>query len=498
MGPYSVIGEGCVVGENASVKRSVLWPGSRLARGAQARGCVLGTGAVLGEAAQAYEESVLGAGAVLGERAVLLPGVKLWPGKRCADGERLDANLVWGSRREAGFAAGRLTLDGPAQAVRAAQALCATLKPRELLLGRMTGGAAGALWHAAASGAMAQGVRVLDAGACALPQLRHAQRTLRCDCAALVEDRGLMPLNALGARLPGRLQRAVAGQYARQDFAAPFSGDAPPIEAVSTRGAYVADTAAAFAADASCAPPVALYAREEGLRSLAEEAFRRAGLYVRAEGDPAGMTLAPGEVGVCLEDGGERCALADERGMLTEGEQQLLLTWTLLSLGETTLLLPVQATRVAQSLALRRRARVEYVSGESAAWMNALAERSPAQFALHCDGIRAALAMLSALTEAGLTLEDWRRSMPAVSRRSRSVPIPPAQTGRILRAMARREQHVELGGGMRFSRDNGWAWICPDEARPQFRIVAEAASEETARELCDFCESELKRIAGQK
>jgi hypothetical protein len=30
------------------------------------------------------------------------------------------------------------------------------------------------------------------------------------------------------------------------------------------------------------------------------------------------------------------------------------------------------------------------------------------------------------------------------------------------------------------------------------RIITEAASEEYARELCDFCETELKRIAAEK
>ncbi len=496
VGPYSVIGEDCVVGENASVKRSVLWPGARLLGGAQARGCVLAAGAVLGEGAQAYEESVLGTGAALGERGVLLPGVKLWPGKRGGDGERLDANLVWGGCRGAEFSGGRMALSSPAQAVRAAQALAAALKPRELLLGRGAGGTAGALWHAAAAGALAQGVAVLDAGACPLPQLRHAQRALGCDCAALVEEGGLTPLNRLGARLLNRQQRAVSGQIARQDFAAPFSGMTPGIEAVGgTRAAYVAEAASAFAADPAAAPPVALYAREEGLRELAASAFRRAGLFVRAAAEPADMAPGPGEVGVCLADGGESCALADESGALSEAQQQLLMAWTLLELGERTLLLPVQATRAARELACQHGARVEYVGGEGALWMNALAERFPVQFALQSDGIRAALAMLGALTAAGLTLSDWRDSMPAVSRRSRSVPVPPSQTGRVLRALARRERGAELGGGMRFTRDNGWAWVCPDEGRARFRVVAEAASEETAKELCDFCEAELKRLS---
>ena len=57
---------------------------------------------------------------------------------------------------------------------------------------------------------------------------------------------------------------------------------------------------------------------------------------------------------------------------------------------------------------------------------------------------------------------------------------------------------MEFGGGMRLSRKDGWAWICPDENKPRLRIVAESQSEEYARELCDFCERELKRIAGEK
>ena len=497
VGPYSVIGEGCVIGENASVKRAVLWPGARLESGAQARGCVLAAGARLGPGAQAYEEAVLGTGASLGERAVLPQGVKLWPGKRAADGERVEANLVWGSRVDPAFRAGALPADTPARAARAAQAIAAVLKPRELLLGREPSAVADALWHAAAAGAMAQGVQVLDAGVAVLPVLRHAQRALRCDAAALVRAEEILPLNEWGARLMNRQQRAVAALNARQDYAEPFSCGARPIEdAAGAEMAYAADAAGRFRADPKAAPPVALYATEPALLSLAERAFRRAGLRVRAEGDPARMELSPGEAGVCLTDGGEGFSMADESGALDDAQQQLLAAWTALEAGQDALLLPVQATRAIQPLAARYGARTEYVAGEPALWMNELARRQPEQFPLRFDGIAGALAALSALTEAGLTLDEWRRSMPAVARRSRTVPIAPGQAGRVLHALAQREPRVELGGGMRLNRDDGWAWVCPDEGRPEMRIVAESASAETARELCDFCESELKRLAG--
>ena len=85
--------------------------------------------------------------------------------------------------------------------------------------------------------------------------------------------------------------------------------------------------------------------------------------------------------------------------------------------------------------------------------------------------------------------------MPQVYRRSRSVDVPASQTGRVLRAFAGAEKDVSLGGGVRFEREGGWGWVCPDERRPAFQIVAESADAEFARELCDFCERELKRLA---
>jgi len=87
--------------------------------------------------------------------------------------------------------------------------------------------------------------------------------------------------------------------------------------------------------------------------------------------------------------------------------------------------------------------------------------------------------------------------MPRIHRRSRTVDVPLSETGRVLHHFAQREQQTELGGGVRFIREGGWAWVCPDEQRPEFRIVTESASAEFARELCDFCESELKRLTGK-
>ena len=399
IGSYCVIGENCVVGERASLKRCVLWPGAQVGNGAQARGCVLATNAALGEGAQAFEESVLGSGASAGVRSVIMPGVRLWPEKCAFDGERLDTNLVWGSHRSDGFAAGAIVLTSPSQATRAAQACSAVLRPGELLLGRGPSAISATLWHAVAAGAMSQGIQVLDAGVCTLPQLRHAQSSLRTDAAALVEDRLLLPLNELGARLTARQQRSVNAMNARHDYSGPFSGLTRTVQPAGlTDMAYIATVASCFTADAASAPAVAIHAQPPHLLSLAERAFARAGLSARVGWEDDMMDLAPDEIGVWLDSRGEHAMLADESGALNEAEQQLMTAWIALESGEQELVLPVSATRTIETLAGWYGARTNYLSGEPSVWMNALAGQSPLQFALHFDGLRLALSAISRLT----------------------------------------------------------------------------------------------------
>lgn len=495
IGAYSAVGENCFVASGASIKRSVLFPGVRVEAGAQLRGCVVGRGAVIGEGAQLFEESCVGSHSIVGARAVLPPGVKLWPEKSLPEGDRPEENIVWGSRREQRFAAGALQLETPAQAARSVSACIAEMKPRELLLGRGPSTVAAALWHAVAAGAMAQGVQLIDAGVCSLPQLRHSLSALHTDAAMLVEDASLTPLLSSGARIPEKTQRSILKLCERQDYAGPFSGITRAIQSAGrTDIAYIADAAACFEADPLRAPEIALCAQNSHLLSLAEQSFVRAGLRVRCEWDPEQLQVAPGELGVLLSDSGEQAVFADSHGRMDEVQRQLACAWTALEAGELRLILPVYATRAIDALAQRYGAQAMYVAGEPAAWMGALAEKSPRQFAIQLDGIRFALCFLSRLTEAGRSYEQWKRDMPAAFRSTRSLHVPSSQSGRLLHAIAEKADNAELGGGVRLCRSDSWAWLGPDERRSELRIVTEAASMEAAQELCSFYGGEIERL----
>ena len=495
IGAYTVVGPGCFVAPGASIKRSILSAGARVEPAAQLRGCVLGVNALVGEGAQLFEESVVGSGSRIGARAVLSPGVKLWPQKVLPEGERPDANIVWGSRREQRFISGALRLESPAQTTRAAESCVAQMKPRELLIGRAPSSVAAAMWHAASAGAMAQGAQVIDAGVCSLPQLRHALRALRADAALLVEEDKLTPLSAGGACLPERTQRAILKLFERQDFSGPFSGITRPMQSAGhTDIPYVAACAARFEADPLYAPEIALCAPRSPVMELGERSFMRAGLRVRCAWSEDGPQPGSGEIGVQLSASGEQAALCDAQGPLTEVQRQLACAWVALERGEPRLILPLHATRAIEALAARYNAHALYMPGEPAVWMGAVAEKSPLQFDLQFDGLQFALAFLSELTDRGLSLAQWRAQMPAAYRSTQDVPVPASESGRLLHALAESAPGAELGGGVRLPRGSDWAWLSPDDSGAGLHIVAEAAEMEAARELCGFYGSEIARL----
>ena len=363
-----------------------------------------------------------------------------------------------------------------------------------------------------------------------LPRLRHMQRTSCLAAAALVSETGFLALDRRGAPLSRRAQRAVSTLLMRQDYPAPFSGIVRPAsKAGGGDWSYAGATAALFEQKGEKAPPVAIFAPDNALLTLAEKTFMRAGIRVRAEWEEELMLPAADELAVWLSSGGEEAAFAiaspekdevftlaspfeesfgaDELPLstlalphgepfirFTEAEMQLMRAWIALERGEKLLVEPVSATRALDVLAGRYGARVEYTTTERALWLGRLAEISPLQFLLHTDGIALTVLAANALVRAGITVSRWRQAMPETHWHSRTISMPSSRRGHILQTLAGAESGAELGGGLRFPRENGWTWICPDEAGGECRIVSEGMSEEYARELCDFYETKIGKL----
>lgn len=497
VGAYSVLGAGSVVKRQASVKRSVLWRGAMICERAQVRGSVLQAGATVGREASAFEESVLGDNATLGERCVLMPTVRVWPHKQVDDGQKVDQNLVWGCRRQLDGAGEALPIQTPAQAVRIAQAYCAALKPLEVAIGCDASCEGLAYKSAAVAGLMAQGAQAVDIGVSTLQQLRHAMWSMGIAGGLYAREGGMLPLAQQGAALDKNQARALGGALAREDYARAFSCAVKrPIQATGTQLSYIASVLEDTAPDAFAGPTlhVAAYAPSELLLGRCEQALRRAGLSVRAEWEEEMMELGQDEIGIWLDESGEGVRFCDGQGMFTEAENQQLLIWTALKMGVKRVVLPTGMTRSVEQIAQNCAAEIVRTRSDRAEWMRAMLKEDSIQFRMHFDGIYAAVNVLSQLRASNLTLRGWQRSMPAVYRRTRSVPVELRERAQVLRRLAEEVPDADLTDGLRVEKDGGWAWVNFSEDRSNCRVVSEARDAEFAKELCDFYATELEKV----
>ncbi|MBR4728541.1 MAG: hypothetical protein IK080_11700 [Clostridia bacterium] len=338
---------------------------------------------------------------------------------------------------------------------------------------------------------------MFDIGCAALPQLRAQLWLIGAEAAFYVDEGCVRPMDAQGADPGTAMQRRIEQRLLMQDYDRPFT--AVPRGPVSI-GRSDLNYIGALAAEAGAAErlQIALYAPDETLLSLAERALEKAGCSVRAEWEEEMMTLAPGETGVWLTDGGENMCLADEHGCLTESQGQLMRVWAALELGVRPVVAPMNATRASEELAARYGAEIARVSGERPALMRELLESDRRAFRLWFDGIYAALVCARLLAKYSLSPSEWAKLMPAMARSARSVPLNEKDRSRILHELIEGEEEPDMTDGLCVRRGGGWTLIKPSPGRAECRIMAEAADSETADELCAFYEARIRDLLKNK
>lgn len=179
---------------------------------------------------------------------------------------------------------------------------------------------------------------------------------------------------------------------------------------------------------------------------------------------------------------------------MDEALREMMCAWTLLRLGQTQLLLKINATRGVEQLCTQSGAVAAFVSGEPAAWYASMAEKAPLQFLIHTDGIAAALAFLSILTDRGESLAQWRSNIPKAYRSYRRVSLPQKQSIAALQRLYEHSKDAQTGGGIRLNTEDGWAWLTQDEERAEMCVMAESTRYETAQEICAFYAKALKEM----
>lgn len=485
IGPFAVIDDDCSVGSGASIKNSVMLPGSYAGDHCELRGALVCPGASLKRRASMYEGSVAGADCIIGADASVSPGVRIWPGKIVEDGARAAANIKSGSVRRGIFddegITGEVGADlTPEICARIGAAAGGVIDSARIGVG-CDGSVAGKnLMNAAAAGVLSAGAEVCSFGGGFESLFNFAVTFFGLDAGLFVRMSGskaALELNGKGGLSVGRaferkIENAVSTGEIRRcepaDYKEPFA--LPGVKPV-----YKSELLK-HAKDGLAGLSVTAKSPNREIQRFFTELLHELGCSeggIRAHFDASG----------CIS------SFFDEEGNYITPEQTLALGCIVEFENGSDVALPYDAPRVIDSIASKYGRKVlRYLSCPADKSDEPARKLALSQMWVR-DGLANALRILSYVKKRNRTLAEIAKSLPRFAVAVKAIRCN-ENPGKLLRRLLP-EKVLQPAEGVLLSRANGRVLLSPSKRGKGLKILAEAADMETAGELCAEVESKL-------
>lgn len=540
LGPGTVVGSRCFIGERASLKASVVWDGVYIGHRAELRGAVVCRGARIKDGAALYENSVVGEGSVVEEEARLQPGVKVWPGKYVERETVVRENLIWGngtSQKIFGChgVTGKVNVDvTPEFASRLASAFASTVGNGRIGVSSDMAGSSQMMQKSVIAGLLAAGAQVFDLGQIPAPVHRFAVRQHRLDGGIHLrrEDGDGIRIYFTGPKgttIDRNWERKVENLLRRDDFRRAGGGSIGRVVYVPrVMEEYLHHLVGAVDAAA---------VKRAGLRLVLCYDTENLGLIVPALARELGWELLgwqrnldfsrrrPEEkilaeltekvreeeahLGAWLDSNGEEMVLVDERGEVISDEalEALMVLVIFRERKGARVVAPVTAPAVLEDIARRYGGEVVRTATAPARRMEAMLREDVAgtqgslpQFFLHFDALAALVRLTHALALTGQSLSHLRGEIPPYYRVARKLPCSWEEKGKIIRSLAEGavEGEIEMLDGVKIYWDDGWTLVLPDADGPYYHVYSEAGTMEAAEELAGDLIEKIEALRREK
>lgn len=515
IGPLTVLNDFCLIEDGASLKRTVAWRDSSVARGAEVRGATICDRVCIGPKARLFDDSVVGCRTVLEQGVTLRQGAKVWPDKRITEDTVVSQNLVWGSRLSRRLFGrkdikGRFNMEVTPEFASRLGSSFASLAANDgsLMVAGDNTEAAALVADALSVGILACGTRVIRASGLVMPMVRFAVRHYKAEGGIHVrldpdkpEQLHLEFVNASGANIDRNTERKLEKAINGDSFQRVGSGQVEITQRTDDipRLYFVewASKLRALGPVRKQARPlqVVLGAESELMTFLGGSFLSYIGCVVkRAENSLASVKgevrNSNADMGVFLAADGEGILAVDESGGVVGPDVYKALSMSLaLKAKGKSVIIPHDAPQALRSMA--KGAEIIQVKSEPAEVMTAMLsrgsgdERATLQYLLNFDGIQAAARIADFLVSRKLRLSQVLKSLPDLNYRATAVPCKWTDKGRVLRQLVaeQNKRKMELYEGVKIWDDRGWALVLPDSEKPRFNIYAQGNSEEFAEEL---------------
>jgi len=547
VGP-TVLRDYVTVDVGAIVDRSIVWRNSYIGERAELHGALVGRQCALKSRVTLEEGSVIGDHCVVNDNARVRSQVKIWPDKQIESGAVVGASLIWGSQgRRALF--GRFGVTGlvnidltPEFVARLGAAYASTLpKGSTVTMNRDQHRSSRMLKRALMGGIVSGGVHVTDLSQVPLPIGRFHTRRIGAVggvhvrispfdvrvCDVKFFDRQALDMDKAQ-------ERKVETVFFREDFRRVSHEDVGGIfesprvgEAYSE--AFLAEivhrrevAARSFKIVVNFSHGTAAQFLPQLLNALGIEVVSINGVVSENVGSrsfdefqdekrelAAIVATLSASAGVIIDGGGEKVFVVDDRGRITN-DMHFLAAFAALSARVTpgVVAVPVYAPSAIERIVGEAGGRVQRVRASAEAQMSLAAREHPLvvgdgvggfifpRFHPSFDGLFATVRLLELLAITGRSLSEIMDETPPANVARLQVPCPWEQKGRVMRVLAQdpKTEATRQIDGVKHQSDGEWVLVLPDADRPLFNVYAEAREEGRAWTLAHEYAERLEQL----
>jgi mannose-1-phosphate guanylyltransferase/phosphomannomutase len=550
VGPYSVLSNGVVLRDGASVTRSVIDAQTYLGRSTVVEGAIIGRSCDVRQHVRIHPGAAVGDECTLGPESVVMPGVRIYPFKEVEAGALVDRNVIWESRASAGVTgaamSGLVNVDlTPETALRLGMALGTALRRgARVVASRSQQSASRLVKRALIAGISSTGVAVEDLRVMPAAVNRHLLKSLGLDAGVHVRPSSSDPeivqiqlFEPPGVAASPAFEKEIAKHFARQEFRRASYEDLGDLSFPARAAeSYVNDLLLTVDVDAirarrfrivvdycyssaSLILPLVLGALE--VEAIGSHAHLTGRPPVSAEAsveDSIGqtkslVTAVAADFGVVIDQAAERLYLIDEQANEVPTDRELLLfVWLMSRNGRTgSLALPITATSLVEEIVGGSGLEVRRTPASLSALTRAAAEEGTIfagaagggfvfpSFLPAYDAMASLANLLELLAPLQSPLSELVAGLPRSNLVHREVRCPWALKGTVMRVLTERMKgrHTDTMDGIKVFAENGWSQVVPDHEQPLVHIYAEAASLEAAEELERELETLVKGVIEQ-
>jgi len=468
IGEYTVIGDGCRIAHGASIKNSIIGPGSYIGKRAEIRGALICGGCVVKADAQMYDGSVLGAKSVLSEGAVVSPNVRIWPNKHIEANSGVYSDVIKGSSSggliENGVIFGTVGADiTPEYAARIGAAAATALKGGKIAVAYDGCEGGGVIKSALIAGMRGSGAEVTDMGILPMNVFSFGVSDRGLDLGMSVTDVGIAVRDGSGLPPIRETVRKIESAYRIGDF---------------TRGGYK-ETKTDSKVFADYGLRLEKYRAKNGLSvsvKSSEEIFLRLYSYLFSKGS---------DIKLEFNSEGSEVTFCDESGVKIPKNRLLCgIAMLLAESGQKEIALPAESP-----LAL-----AEAVEGFGAVALSRMLcppDKSDArarQIAMRQrvldDMVEGCAFLISYLSAKGETVSEFFMRVPEFYVSEYSESCGDWNGGALIRMFSELEAaDVSAVDGISLKRNNARCTVRPSSRGRVLRVIAEADTAEAADEL---------------